>query len=384
MAWAAAAILFCAWTLPFAELTDTSVTCTFSEDCVLPCTFKASSDEVIHWNRNKLSVHAYYRAADHLDKQDKHFKGRTSLFKDQIKHGNASLLLRNCNIQDSGKYQCYTSTKQGNQEKLINMKVHAPIRSVNIEKIDEEVICSSKGIYPAPNLSWTTDPPTQSDMLNNSTQTTQDPNGLYSVQSKVRFMGNVSNCTYICSVTSADGMQKWTTSLKQQEMSSVNGANVTIPCLAPGIFKPRAFTWTITRAHKAEVILRQFDNLTQEISDHWKNKARVDPKQVLSGNGSLWLQNILENSAQTETYTCAFAAFRIQHLVLTDVTLLPEPHTGDQRNRVHYAAILPGALIIAAMCALMVLKKKSKQRDTPGPEAQQKPTLLTSPNSNGR
>ncbi|XP_061103927.1 uncharacterized protein LOC133132487 [Conger conger] len=206
------------------------------------------------------------------------------------------------------------------------MKSHcpaAPIRSVNIEKIDEEVICSSPGIYPAPNVSWTTDPSTQSDMLNDSTQTTRDRNGLYSVQSKVRFMGNVSDYAYICSVTSADGMQKWKTSMRQQEIDSVNGGNLTIPCLAPGTFKPSNFTlkWTITKAKatKPEVILT-FNNLTLHISNPWKNQASVDRHQVLSGNGTLLLQN-LENSAQTETYTCEFSAFQFQHLVLTEVTL---------------------------------------------------------------
>ncbi|KAJ8276695.1 hypothetical protein COCON_G00084470 [Conger conger] len=75
MAWtqATAMILFWVWRLPFAEPTGTSVTCTFSEDCVLPCTFKASSDEVIHWNRNNFIVHSYYHDADHLEKQDQAF-----------------------------------------------------------------------------------------------------------------------------------------------------------------------------------------------------------------------------------------------------------------------------------------------------------------------
>ena len=87
---------------------------------------------------------------------------------------------------------------------------------MNIKKIDQQVICESQGIYPAPNVSWTTYPPTESDMLKDPTLTIQDTNGLYSVQSKVRMLGNVSDYAYICSVSSADGMQKWKKSMKQQ------------------------------------------------------------------------------------------------------------------------------------------------------------------------
>uniref|UniRef100_A0A0E9XPS5 Immunoglobulin V-set domain-containing protein n=1 Tax=Anguilla anguilla TaxID=7936 RepID=A0A0E9XPS5_ANGAN len=187
-----------------------------------------------------------------------HFKGRTSLFKDQIKNGNASLLLQNCNMQDSGAYQCYTSTKQGNTNNIVNMKVHAPIQSV-IKKIGNEVKCLFQDIYSHPNVSWTTEPSTQSDTLKDETPISKN-HSLYSVESKVRMLGNVSDYTYICSVTSADGKQKWTTSLRHQELY---GGNMLIPCLAPGAFKSHNFTlkWTIARENNSEVILT-FDSVT--------------------------------------------------------------------------------------------------------------------------
>ncbi|KAJ8347845.1 hypothetical protein SKAU_G00264340 [Synaphobranchus kaupii] len=348
MAWAAAVILFWVWTLPFTEPTESNVICIFSEDCILPCSFQAASDEVIHWNRNQTSVHAYYHDADRLTQQDHRFKGRTFLFKDLIKKGNASLLLRNCTIQDSGRYHCYTSTKQGNQDKLVNMKVHAPIQSVNITKMGQEVICSSQDIYPAPSVSWATDPPTQSDMLNGSTPTTLDLRGLYLVWSKIMMLGNVSDYTYICSVTSADGM-KWTTSMRQQEIYGENGGDMTIPCLAPETFKPHDFTltWTLTRANKSEVILT-FQSLTRQISNQWKSQARVDPDQVLSGNGSLWLQNL--RNAHTGTYSCTFSAFQIQHLVHTDVILAPRKD--DQGFRIHASTI--AAFVLAVLLGFII------------------------------
>ncbi|KAJ8266990.1 hypothetical protein GJAV_G00136960 [Gymnothorax javanicus] len=351
MAWTAAtAILFLVWKLSSSAPTETKVICTFSEDCVLPCTFKAAGEEVIHWNRNKASVHVFYHDSDHVDKQDKHFKGRTSLFKNLIKNGNASLLLRNCNIEDSGTYQCYTSTKQGDQDQSVHLKVTAPIQLVNINKIGKEIICSSKDIYPAPTVSWTTDPPTPADTLKDPNSTTVDVRGLYSVQSKVRMLGDVSDYTYICSVTSGNGL-KWTASMRQQEIDSTNGEDMVIPCIAPETFKPNNFTltWTFTKENKSEVILK-FNSQTKETSKLWENRTRVDPDQALAGNGSLWLQN-LENSAHTGTYTCQFSAFKTQHLVYTDVSFAPEPHR-CKGFRSHGAAIGASALFV---CAIMVL-----------------------------
>ncbi|KAG9351411.1 hypothetical protein JZ751_022661 [Albula glossodonta] len=74
-----------------------------------------------------------------------------------------------------------------------------------------------------------------------------------------------------------------------------------------------SLTWTFTKANKTTVILI-FDSLSHQTSNLWENQARVDPDQVLSGNGSLQLQN-LDSSAQTGTYSCAFSASNIQHLV---------------------------------------------------------------------
>uniref|UniRef100_A0A3Q3A3T4 Immunoglobulin V-set domain-containing protein n=1 Tax=Kryptolebias marmoratus TaxID=37003 RepID=A0A3Q3A3T4_KRYMA len=67
-------------------------------------------------------IHSYFDNQDQLGNQDQRFRGRTSLFKDQISRGNASLLLRGVKVQDEGRYKCYTSTIGGNKESFINLK----------------------------------------------------------------------------------------------------------------------------------------------------------------------------------------------------------------------------------------------------------------------
>ena len=68
-------------------------------------------------------VHSYYGDQDQLADQDPLYKGRTSLFYDQISGGNASLHLTRVTLQDQGRYLCYTSTAEYNQETFVTLTV---------------------------------------------------------------------------------------------------------------------------------------------------------------------------------------------------------------------------------------------------------------------
>uniref|UniRef100_A0A8C5BXC4 Immunoglobulin V-set domain-containing protein n=1 Tax=Gadus morhua TaxID=8049 RepID=A0A8C5BXC4_GADMO len=88
---------------------NTKVGCVFGGSCVLPCRFQPNGDMIFHWGEisgKKLQVHSYYDDQDQLGYQDPLYKGRTSLFNDQISGGNASLGLARVNLQDQGRYLC--------------------------------------------------------------------------------------------------------------------------------------------------------------------------------------------------------------------------------------------------------------------------------------
>lgn len=68
-------------------------------------------------------VHSYYHNKDQLSLQDQRYRGRTSLFTDQISRGHASLKLSRVEVQDHGRYKCYTSTITGNKESFIDLNV---------------------------------------------------------------------------------------------------------------------------------------------------------------------------------------------------------------------------------------------------------------------
>ncbi|XP_040192574.1 HERV-H LTR-associating protein 2 [Rana temporaria] len=87
---------------------------------ILPCSFTPGKDEVIHWTINEnQNVHRYYYGKDVLKDQVKSYAGRTSLFLDQIKNGNASLQLKKLQKSDEKKYSCYVSTMENKLSKVI-------------------------------------------------------------------------------------------------------------------------------------------------------------------------------------------------------------------------------------------------------------------------
>lgn len=112
--------------MSLAVVADTDVSCIFMETCMLPCSSEGGTAVIIHWNQlsaGNLFVHSFYEGSDQLAVQNQHFRGRTSLFSDQISSGNASLLLTGVKVQDEGRYKCYTSTDNGVKESFINLKM---------------------------------------------------------------------------------------------------------------------------------------------------------------------------------------------------------------------------------------------------------------------
>ena len=116
------------WCISCKCVSDVPVVCEFSETCVLPCSFQAGEDLVLHWmfgpgGDPTQTAHSYYSDSNQLNLQDPWFKNRTSLFDEQLSHGNASLQLTEVKVQDQGRYKCYTSITKGTLEHFIKLTV---------------------------------------------------------------------------------------------------------------------------------------------------------------------------------------------------------------------------------------------------------------------
>uniref|UniRef100_A0A3P8RW92 Ig-like domain-containing protein n=1 Tax=Amphiprion percula TaxID=161767 RepID=A0A3P8RW92_AMPPE len=107
-----------------------------SLQCILPCSFQVDTDVIIHWfqlTAGDFCTHSYDDNQDQLEHQHQSFRNRTSLFKDQISTGNASLQLTGVKVQDEGTYQCCTSTMTENDNSFINVKVDG-MKNTNYNK----------------------------------------------------------------------------------------------------------------------------------------------------------------------------------------------------------------------------------------------------------
>ena len=81
-------------------------------DVILPCSLSSINIEskLFDWKKDGQKEVFLYDEGHHYNKdrtgQDEHFKGRVSHFQDQLKRGNASIIIRNTKVSDSGNYTC--------------------------------------------------------------------------------------------------------------------------------------------------------------------------------------------------------------------------------------------------------------------------------------
>uniref|UniRef100_A0A4W6BJX7 Ig-like domain-containing protein n=1 Tax=Lates calcarifer TaxID=8187 RepID=A0A4W6BJX7_LATCA len=189
---------------------DTEVSCVFMESCILPCSFQSGADPVIIWTQEtagNLLVHVFYSNKDQLGFQNQNFRNRTSLFKDQISRGNASLQLTGVEVQDQGRYRCYTKTNETHRK--YTKTLITPVSKVNMEQVGNRIICSSEGIYPEPDLTWSTRPPSNLN-LQNQTSIQQTEQQLYNISSSLILSDSETDLIYICTISTHSNSRRVT------------------------------------------------------------------------------------------------------------------------------------------------------------------------------
>ncbi|KAG7231241.1 hypothetical protein INR49_012072 [Caranx melampygus] len=188
----------------------TEVSCVFMESCILPCSFQGGKDVVLHWiqlTAGGLPVHSYYHNQDQLTYQGQSFRGRTSLFKDQISRGNASLQLTGVKVQDQGRYKCFTSTMSGYKESFINLNVDAPVVKVDFQQVGNNITCSSERIYPEPQLTWSTSPPSNV-AFKNQTKVQETEQLLYNISGSLILSD--TDLIYSCTISTRSNWRRVT------------------------------------------------------------------------------------------------------------------------------------------------------------------------------
>uniref|UniRef100_A0A8P4GMY2 Ig-like domain-containing protein n=1 Tax=Dicentrarchus labrax TaxID=13489 RepID=A0A8P4GMY2_DICLA len=88
---------------------DKPVTVTVGEDVILPCHLGPPFNVrtlTVEWTRDGQYVHVWRHGKDYLTDQDENFRGRTSLFHEEMIRGNISLKLTSITELDAGSYTC--------------------------------------------------------------------------------------------------------------------------------------------------------------------------------------------------------------------------------------------------------------------------------------
>lgn len=95
----------------------------------------------------------------------------------------------------------------------------APIRGLSLELSRlsgyEEMKCTVRNVFPAPRVTWATEPPTLED-LRPVTRMLPDKQGLYSADSRLKRLSGQPDLIYICKVTTSYGGPAWTASLRER------------------------------------------------------------------------------------------------------------------------------------------------------------------------
>ncbi|XP_029934674.1 V-set domain-containing T-cell activation inhibitor 1-like isoform X2 [Myripristis murdjan] len=288
------------------------------------------------------------------------YRGRTDLYADQVLQGNATLLLRDITPQDQGKYFCITMTAPRTDESgVISLVIKAPVREVHIERLGDSVSCSAGGIYPAPAVSWSTEPPTDAQNLQNSTRTQINLWGFYDIHSSLRLLGNnAEDLTYICSVTS--DMNKRTAFLKHQApIQASPSGDVVIPC---GFPVPRSFnlTWSFNRLEPILSLSVSGQKAVLSVRGRWAAHVlnRSSPSSGLQLH-SLQLQH-------QGAYTCELSTADETHVSHTNLTFTGD---GESSGQVFIYVVVIGMLsyfLLMSYGTLVFLLLKLRRQDRGG------------------
>ncbi|XP_025760856.1 butyrophilin subfamily 2 member A2 [Oreochromis niloticus] len=173
------------------------------DDVILPCHVEPAYDVstiTLEWTRSSLDPRFVYvsRGSQELEKlKNPSFKGRTSVFVDELKYGNISLKISKVKSDDTGTYKCYVPVLE--KEAFVELVVASdaatsPVISLSgIDKNRRGVLlqCESAGWYPEPELLWLDG---EGNLLSaGPTETLRGPDDLYTVSSRVTVEKRHSN-----------------------------------------------------------------------------------------------------------------------------------------------------------------------------------------------
>ncbi|KAI7793724.1 uncharacterized protein hhla2a.1 [Triplophysa rosa] len=340
------------WMLSLVEckIPEVRLTCIFSESCTLPCSFTPTDALVsIQWYHQESLIFSLQQGGEQLS------NGNTWLQVEHISHGNATLFLKRVVVKNKGRYKCVVNNAS---QTYVVAAVEAPIRMISIDTHPSGVIqCSTKDVYPPPEVHWTAEPSLPSTALQPVTRMFSDGMGLFTVESIVKQNNNSFDHMFVCNITSKYGTQMWTASLQLQEMTGSEGQNLVIPCKAPKNLQFSTLVWTFTNANKTTDVLK-YDSRNHKTTS-FQDYAEIKDERAFKGDGSLTLENSVD-SDHSGIYTCVFSGETTRHLIETSVDIRL---SRQKKESVTYNLWMLGIVVgLLALLAVILLIKKYRAK----------------------
>ncbi|XP_010773189.1 butyrophilin-like protein 10 isoform X2 [Notothenia coriiceps] len=189
------------------------VVVTEESDALLPCspsTRENLQDKLFDWKKvgqGGGTQHQVfmYDSAVHYDRhsgQSEQFKGRVSHFQNELKHGNASIVIRETKVIDSGSYICVFPRLQPHQTFHIELVVvgAAPEPCTSIVDVTELGVvlkCDVRGASPEPKVEWQD---SEGSILHAEDPQVSERGGRYDVSIQTT-VSNTSNNRFHCVAT---------------------------------------------------------------------------------------------------------------------------------------------------------------------------------------
>ncbi|KAF6718240.1 Hemicentin-2 [Oryzias melastigma] len=241
-------------------------------------------------------------------------------------------------LEDEGRYMCYSSILAGKEEFFVNLKVYAPVQDITIQHLENEIICSSDGIYPEPTLTWTPD------QTNQKIRLTQTEQKLYSIRSSVP---SADSMDVTCTVSTPAGRRRAT--LKSTVHENILGTETSISSnLTP-------FTMYIWRFNHSEEMVRGTPQGPHSPTEKWQQHI------VESSLEKLTLKQLQPNL--TGIYTCE--VWSDQETFIKSFFL----HVTEDNN-MNTIGIIVGVVVADVLIAVAVVvvvccsRKKSKNKQS--------------------
>ncbi|CAH2223004.1 HERV-H LTR-associating 2 isoform X1 [Pelobates cultripes] len=315
---------------------DTEVWGELTKEVILPCSFKPSEQEVIHWNvdENSRNVHSYYHGQEHLEDQDTNYRGRTSLFLSELSSGNASLKITHVKKSDENTYSCYVGTQTGNRKYV---KLHiAAFEQQSIEYISDNsgkmyLNCTAKNIIPdkALDIVWY-------------------KNNIRLASGSSFEIENITD-TLECLMYHANLNRSWTGSWEMAKLNVTEGASVILGCEMCQAIQKQNFTvkWS-WRKRSTETEIASMDlSKTLKIADTYTHRLEQN-----SGKYSFNIMHLTEEDSGE--YLCTIIQTNGVHINMTSLTVSHITSPG------HKALIIPLAfIVVCAVAGLTYYKCKT-------------------------